>query len=220
MSARLPMGAPPSVIGVTISPSVAPRTAPPDAPRREAGRRCPADPRPPHESDEIGPLIVDRDGRKLERLRDVPRDRAVQRRAAFPQQERPAERVQALEIALASHGFDRPLSGPARQLARHDRGQQERRERDPVLRVRDRQGADRRQKEEVEAEHGHDRGERRLADSPRGRDEQNRDDVRQRDGGGIDAAQQEQGQRDECHCPHRYDESNEPDASRHVVTKV
>ena len=87
----------------------------------------------------VGALIVQADRLQLERLGDVTRNRSGHRRAALGQKERPAERVQTLEIALPARGVDLPLPRPARELAGDDRRHQERDERHPVLRIGDRE---------------------------------------------------------------------------------
>ena len=98
-------------------------------------------------------VIVDTDGLQLERIGNMSRNRARHRRAAFGEQECTAERVQTLQIALPPSGVDFPLSRPARELTGDDRRHQERDECHPVLRVGDREGSHRGQKEEVETQH-------------------------------------------------------------------
>ncbi len=56
-------------------------------------------------------------------------------------------------------------------MAGGDGGSQERKERHPVLRLRDAESADWRQEEEVEAQHSNYRARNRLGQSPLGCDE-------------------------------------------------
>ena len=73
-----------------------------------------------------------------------------------------------------------------RQLARDDGGQQERGQRDPVLRISDCERADGRKEEEVEAQHRGDRRCGRLGDAPPRRDQQDHDEVAQGGGQRVD----------------------------------
>ena len=64
---------------------------------------------------------------------------------------------QARELVPSPHRFLRSRAGHRRQVAGHQADGQKREQRDPVLRIGNREGADWRQEEEVEAEHRHDR---------------------------------------------------------------
>ena len=106
--------------------------------------------------------------------------------AAFGEQQRPAQRVEPLQIALARERLEIALAGAARQLAHDDGGHHEDEQRDPVLRVGDRPRSNRRKKEEVETEHGGQRGGRGLNDPPAARDDEHRQEIGERDGCWID----------------------------------
>ena len=76
--------------------------------------------------------------------------------------------------------FLRARARHGRQIAGDEADGQEREQRDPVLRVRDRQRPDRRQEEEVEAEHGDDRRRHRDPEARRRRDHEHDQQERRR----------------------------------------
>ena len=112
-------------------------------------------------------------------------------------QQRTAQRVELLEIPLARQRFERPQARAARELARDDRRRHERQQRNPVLRVGDRECADRRQEEEVQTGHAGERREGSLEDPPRRGEGQNDDEVGERDGRGVDGEDRDEDERHE-----------------------
>ena len=100
---------------------------------------------------------------------EPPGDRARQHRdrlAAVGHDQHVAAQVeQARQLVPAPQRFLRARARHGRQVAGHEADGQEREQGDPVLRVGNGQGADRRQEEEVEAEH---RDDRRRRPRPRG----------------------------------------------------
>jgi hypothetical protein len=83
---------------------------------------------------------------------------------------------------LSCGGLELASTRPAGQLTRDDRGDQERDKRYPILRIGNREGADRGKEEEVKTENGGDRGDRGFHKPPCRGDQKNRHQVRQRDG--------------------------------------
>ncbi len=77
--------------------------------------------------------------------------------------------------------FRRVPFGQLRQLARRDGGDEKCDERDPILRIRNRQRVDRRQEEEVEAQDSDNGSHQRGPASPYGCDEEHHQQVRQGD---------------------------------------
>ena len=146
--------------------------------RRLFGRACPRH--------GVRALIVQADRLQLERIGDVTRNSARHRSAALREKQRPAERVQPLEVTLACNSLDVAPLGVTGQLTGHDGRQQKRHERDPVFRIRDRERADGRKKKEIERQHREDRRRRRLGDAPSGCNEQDQDDVGQGNRRGVD----------------------------------
>jgi hypothetical protein len=128
-----------------------------------------------------------RDGHVLEV--EPPRHRPRERRQGFTavggaehvatEVEEPGHLVAPAERLRAA------ASRRRRQVARHQAHGEERDQRDPVLRFGDGEGAERRQKEEVEGEHGHDRGDDSDPQRRGRRDDQDHHQERRRDGGGV-----------------------------------
>ena len=83
------------------------------------------------------------------------------------QQHVPRQIEQTRHLVATRDRLARPILCRRRQIAGDDRDDQEGEQRDPVLRIGDREGANRRQKEEVQREHRHDRHEDR---DPQARD--------------------------------------------------
>ena len=90
-----------------------------------------------------------------------------QRLAAVGHQQHVAAQIEeAGELVAPSDGFCGPGARDRRQVARDQAHGEKREQRDPVLRVGDRERANRRQEEEVQAQHGRDR---RRDGSPKAR---------------------------------------------------
>jgi hypothetical protein len=101
----------------------------------------------------VGVTIVERDRRQPESSGDVRGDGLRRRRRTVPQQQRTAQRVELLEVLLTRERFERSLPCAARQLAGDDGRGHEGQQRDPVLRVGDRESAHGWQEEEVQTRH-------------------------------------------------------------------
>ena len=81
--------------------------------------------------------------------------------------------------------FARARAGAVRQVAGDQADREKREQRHPVLGIGNRPGADRRQEEVVEGEHGRDRRHRRHPESRGGRDHQHDQQEGQRDRRGV-----------------------------------
>ena len=97
----------------------------------------------------------------------------------FRQQNEAAQGVQLLGFALARFSLPRLSPLPVRNLAGDQRGGQKRKQRHPVLRIRNGELPDGRQEKEIEAQHGDDGCQNRFHQSPRRSDAQNIQQVRE-----------------------------------------
>ena len=101
------------------------------------------------------------------------------------QQDIAAEIEQARQFVAPIQRLALPVARDRRQSAGDQAHRQERKQRDPVLGIRDRERSDRREKEEVERQHRRDRRHDRNPERRRGGDEQDDEEVRDRDGGVV-----------------------------------
>ncbi len=100
-----------------------------------------------------------------------------------------AEAVEHLGLAAAGVGFGGLLADTVGEVAGEDGGAQESEQSDPVLGVGDCECVDGRQKEEVEEECSGDGGDDGVTKAPVGREDEDQDQQRKRDGGGVDAGE-------------------------------
>ena len=123
------------------------------------------------EDEPLAPLRhADRHVVEIEAARDEAGERRVGRLAVGDEQDVAAQIEQARQLVAPRLGLLRARARDRRQVARDQADGEEREQRDPVLRIGDRQRADRRQEEEVEGQHRGKRGRRprpTAATSPR-----------------------------------------------------
>ena len=169
--------------------------------------------------DDARAMVVHRHGGRAKRVRNAVRDAGNDRAAGaiLVEEQGATERVEPLEIGLPGDRVNGALAGAGGKLARHDRGEQEREQRDPVLRVGDRQLSDRRENEDVEAERGQQRRDSSFPQAPGRRDAQDGHEVRQRDGGRVDRDKSKVHERNGGDGARRHAQAPKPQAARHPL---
>ena len=128
---------------------------------------------------------IDRGVLELEAGRHMAREIRDDIAALGRQQNVAAQFEQPRELVAAGERVALTLAGEERQPARDQADRQEREQRDPVLRIGDREGADRRQEEEVDAQHRRQRCRDRHPEPGSGRGQQHDDQEQQRHRGGV-----------------------------------
>ena len=129
---------------------------------------------------------TDGHSRELEPASHMPRERFDGSRR-FGCEEHVASQIeQSRHFVAASDGLARTRLNRCRQVARDHGHNEKRKECNPVLRVSDRQCAERRQEKEVERERGRDRRDRGNPQTPERCDPQHDEEKRQRNRGRAD----------------------------------
>ena len=124
---------------------------------------------------------ADRDGLQLEAPRDVTRDSRQRAVSLGRQQDVPCQVEQPRQLVAPLQRLLRPGARRRREPARDDADDEKRDQRNPVMRIRDGERADRRQKEVVEGKSRHHRRNRDGQIAER-RDEQSDEQKCERDG--------------------------------------
>ena len=123
------------------------------------------------------PVLVtrhrDRDELQVEPAGDRSRKHRERFAALCHHQDIATEIEQARELVAAPDRFFRPVAGHSRQVARDQTHHEERKQRHPVVGIRDGERANRRQEEEIETEHRGDGRRDGHSQSRRGRHQQN-----------------------------------------------
>jgi hypothetical protein len=125
----------------------------------------------------------------------VPRQHVEGARRLGRQQHVAAQVEQPRHLVAPRDRLARPRLRERRQIAGNHRGDQERNQRDPVLRVGDGKGPDRWQEVEIERQHRHHGDANRDAKTADGGDAEHDEQQRQRDRGGAHAGNQPQQRR-------------------------
>ena len=145
------------------------------------------------------PAVVRRqaDGhaRQLEAARHVAGQRVDRTHGFGRQQHVPRQVEQARHLVPACDGLVRTGLDGGRQIARDDGDDQKGEQRDPVLRIGDRERADRRKEEEVQRQHGHDGDDRGDPEPSQRGCGQHDQEQRQRGGRRADVRNQPEHQR-------------------------
>ena len=154
----------------------------------------------------------DRHRIQLEPARDVPRQRRQRAVDVCREQDVPAEVEQPADLLPAFHGVVRAGLRDRRQLTADPRHDEERNERHPVLRIGNRERADRRQEEVVERE---DAGNGRRGRDPHARQRRRAEDDEQQgqgNGGRIRDRQQAHADDNDAQYRQRCSQFEEPPA--------
>ena len=150
-----------------------------------------------------GAPIIEHHGVQSEDLRQLAGELFGDRLHGIDQQDGAAESVEALDVALAIHRIQGLLLDARREPAGDEGGGEKAEERDPVLRIGDREFSDGREKEEVKGERRGDGCEGCFGEAPGAGDHQDQQQVSEANCGGIVRNYGIRGERDNSHARER-----------------
>src|SRR5579862_644657 len=130
--------------------------------------------------------IVERHGAAFKDFGDMLRHLAANRLSGIGHENEAAESVKLFGLPLARFGLLRLFFLSIGNVAGDKRSREEREQRNPVLRIGNREMTDGRQEEEVETQHGRDGGDNGFDKSPGGRDAQDSEQIRESGRGRVD----------------------------------